>query len=270
MKINYKRRKNALKKVRSLLNEPDYVWLIHYSCESFYNKVEPFASRIASIAVRRLSDGLTHVYSISQEASLLKLLPEHINDDNYNELEKKLLDKFYRFLQQENSASGKIRTFIHWGMKSDEFGFSALETRYQLLGEDKATRIMDEQKVDLSRLLADIYGEDYIEKPCLTSLIKKNGFTLKDYLSGAEESQKFEQKKFAELYRSTARKLSLFECILKAIDSSDLKTNASWWNQHRGDCLCPLNWIHRNETLSGFVISYGIIEAIIRIVSFFF
>ncbi len=269
MKINYKRRKAGLKKVRSLLNEPEHVWFIHYSCESFYNKEEPFSSRISSIAVRRLSDGLTHVYSISREASFQRLTPSQISDEQYALLEKSLLDNFYQFLKQETSESCRTRTFIHWRMKSDEFGFSALDHRYHLLGIKNAYRVKDENKVDLSRLLADIYGEDYVEKPCLTSLVHKNGFTLKDYLTGAEESLRFEQKKFEEIHRSTKRKVSLFELILKAIDNRELKTNASWWNQHRGDCIRPFNWIHRNETLNGAFLAYAIFEAFMRLVSLF-
>ena len=269
MKINYKRRKDALKKIRSLLNEPEHVWFIHYSCESFYNKEEPFSSRISSIAVRRLSDGLTHVYSISQEASLYKISPTQISDEQYALLEKSLLDKFYQFLEQESSEASHVRTFIHWGMKSDEYGFAALEYRYLLLGENKPYRVKDENKVDLSRMLEVIYGKDYIEKPCLTNLIVKNDFSQKDYLPGEQEALKFTSKEFSALHKSVSRKVSNFETILNAVDRGELKTNAKWWHQHIGVVFHPFSWLTQSPIINGCIALYALYEIIAHLCKWF-
>lgn len=269
MKINYKRRKSGLKKVRSLLENPEHVWFIHYSCESFYNKEEPFSSRISAIAVRRLSDGLTHVYSISHEASFSKIKSPQINDKQYESLEKSLLKRFYQFIKQETYESSHVRTFIHWGMRSDEYGFSALEYRYRLLVGGKIYRVKDENKVDLSRLIEDIYGNDYIEKPCLNNLIEKNEFSKKDYLPGDQEALSFSSKEFSALHKSVYRKVSIFETILNAIDRGELKTNARWWHLHSGDIYHPFIWLTQNPAINACIALYALYEICTRIYNWF-
>ena len=76
MKINQKYRKRALEKIGELMEDAKNVLIIHYSCESFYERVDGTSPKITSIAVRKLNDGQTRSFSIHKEAEL-----QHIDLD---------------------------------------------------------------------------------------------------------------------------------------------------------------------------------------------
>ena len=46
------------------------VWVIHYSCESFYERTDGRSPRITSIAIRKLDAGQTVSFSIHQVAEV--------------------------------------------------------------------------------------------------------------------------------------------------------------------------------------------------------
>lgn len=62
MKINMKRQKDAINRVTELMNDAKNVLIIHYSCESFYDRPDGSSPKITSIAVRKLNDGQTRCF----------------------------------------------------------------------------------------------------------------------------------------------------------------------------------------------------------------
>jgi len=52
--LNPKRQNSTLKVLDKLFEDAANVWVIHYSCESFYNRTEGRSPRITSIALRKL------------------------------------------------------------------------------------------------------------------------------------------------------------------------------------------------------------------------
>ena len=77
-------------------------------------------------------------------------------------------------------------------MRDATFGFAALEHRFKHLG-GKPWVISEGSRVDLSRLLLDIYGTDYIPHPRLEKLATLNHMTTLHCLSGEDETKKFEE-----------------------------------------------------------------------------
>ena len=65
---NPKRQKAGWAILYRLNAEASNCWVIHYSCESFYDRPEGQSPRITSIAVRRLDTGQTLSFSIYQVA----------------------------------------------------------------------------------------------------------------------------------------------------------------------------------------------------------
>lgn len=65
-----KKRKEVKNELSELMNKPDYTLIIHYSCESFYNRPDGSSPRITSIAVRNLGSGQTTSFSIHQMAEI--------------------------------------------------------------------------------------------------------------------------------------------------------------------------------------------------------
>ena len=54
--------------------------------------------------------------------------------------------------------------YMHWNMRDINYGFPAIEHRYRVLGGNPVI-IDDDKKLDLARLLIDIYGVGYAGHP---------------------------------------------------------------------------------------------------------
>lgn len=63
-----RKRKQAKVRLKELMSKSDQVIVIHYSCESFYDRPDGSSPRITSIAVRNLESGQTTSFSIHQVA----------------------------------------------------------------------------------------------------------------------------------------------------------------------------------------------------------
>lgn len=110
----------------------DKYLIIHYSCESFYNKTDGKSPRISAIAVQRFDNSQTDLFSLHKSA----------------ELELAMLTDFFDFAKINNE-----KYWIHWNMRDSNYGFKALEHRYRVLsGNQPSTFVPDNKKIDLARL----------------------------------------------------------------------------------------------------------------------
>lgn len=178
-------RKNMLAKIGKMSGRSENTLVIHYSCESFYDRADGRSPRITSIAVRNLASAQTNSFSIHQIAEENNVVLDEISEQ-YDDLEQKMLDRFFDFVRIHSNF-----TWLHWNMRNVNYGFAAIEHRYRVLG-GSPVQIAEEHKFDLSRALVAIYGIDYIGHPRLESVIKTNKITDKDFLSGKEEAAAFE------------------------------------------------------------------------------
>jgi hypothetical protein len=91
---NPKRQKAGWKTLEKLFDEAPNCWVIHYSCESFYDRPEGRSPRITSIAVRKFDTGQTLSFSIHQIAERRQIAFDEIAN-HYDELERQMLDEFF-------------------------------------------------------------------------------------------------------------------------------------------------------------------------------
>lgn len=221
---------NAQKKAQETLDRlftnPSNVWTIHYSCESFYDRFDGRSPRITSIALMDLENHQTKSFSIHQQAELNKIEFGNI-EDNYDSLEKSMLDRFYETVNSE-----KNRHYLHWNMRDSNYGFPAIEHRYAVLGGTPFI-ISDKNKTDLARLLKEIYGNNYSNQPHLTEIMKLNSMGVRNYLAGKEEADAFDKKDFISLHQSTLKKVDVISNLANKTHEKKLKTNINWW-QYRG------------------------------------
>jgi len=213
--------KKALNLVFELVNNPENIVVIHYSCESFYDRPDGSSPRITSIAVHNLGNGQTKSFSIHQMAEIEKV-DHNLIEQNYDRLEKMMLEEFYKFMQ-----SRLTHTWLHWNMRDINYGFAAIAHRYRVLGGNPI-EIHESKLLDLARLVKDIYGDNYIGHPHIEKLVEMNSITKRDFLSGAEEAQAFENMEYVKLHQSTLRKVHIIINILERVDNKTLKTNATW------------------------------------------
>ncbi len=201
------------------MDHPEYTVVIHYSCESFYDRPDGSSPRITSIAVYNIGSGQTNSFSIHQKAEIKNYSSNDL-EKYYEELEKLMLDDFYDFVKIHEKYN-----WIHWNMRDINYGFQAIAHRYKVLGGNPS-EIDDSNRVDLSRLLIDIYGDNYISHPRLQRLMEKNQTTHRDFLTGAEEADAFKNKEYVKLHQSTLRKVNVIAKIAEKAENGSLKTNA--------------------------------------------
>lgn len=215
-------RKETLRRLREIDKKKDQVVVVHYSCESFYDRPDGSTPRITSIAVRNLGTGQTESFSIHKIAELKKTPLEQISI-HYDHLEREMLDEFGGFLQSNSHC-----TWVHWNMRDINYGFQAIEHRHKVLGGQPPSRLPEERKFDLARALINIYGVGYAGHPRLESIVRKNRITDKSFLAGKDEAAAFDDGEFVRLHQSTLRKVDVLANIFGRTIDGTLKTNATW------------------------------------------
>ena len=198
----------------------DNVVIIHYSCESFYDCTDGKSPRITSIAVRNLVTGQTESFSIHQIAERDKKLTIKDINDHYDELEEQMLKEFYDYVEKHENY-----TWVHWNMRNITYGFAALEHRCKVLG-GTPTEIHESCRYDLSLMLNQLYGDNYIDHPRLGNLVERNSHTHPHFLKGAEEAEAFKNSDYVKLHQSTLCKVDIISNIVDRVISSTLKTDA--------------------------------------------
>jgi hypothetical protein len=254
-----RKQKSSRAAVDRLFEDAANVWVIHYSCESFYDRTDGRSPRITSIAVRKLDSGQTVSFSVHQVAELdgidLAGITEH-----YDTLELKMLDAFF-----EHIGGHRGMKYLHWNMRDINYGFAAIEYRYRVLGGKPSFIISDENKFDLARLLIDIYGVGYTGHPRLTTILDKNKIQPRDFLNGASEAEAFELGNFVGLHQSTLRKVDMIANLAGRARGRSLKTNTTWWEMHGGRLRTFVNFAAENRA---FQLIVGIASIISLVLTF--
>ncbi|NJM58836.1 MAG: hypothetical protein HC857_17505 [Synechococcales cyanobacterium RU_4_20] len=251
-----RKRNQAKTKLTELIDRRDQVVVIHYSCESFYNRPDGSSPRITSIAVRNLENAQTKSFSIHQVAERKGHSGTSL-EQHYNELEKLMLDEFYEYV---NRHIGYI--WLHWNMRDINYGFPAIAHRYRVLG-GMPEEFNETKLIDLSRLLTAFYGDNYIGHPRLKKLTEKNRMTHRDFLDGSAEAEAFSNKEYVRLHQSTLRKVNVFGSLLERTVDGSLKTDSTWRDIYGGYPSAGIELIKENPVISGVVGLIGFVSSVI-------
>ena len=237
--VNLQSRKAAIRKLNEIQQRPTEWRVIHYSCESFYDRKDGTSPRITSIAVRDYSTGQTQSYSIHQVAERSDVAIAEIGQ-NYDSLERHMLEEFYDALRKDPRAK-----YIHWNMRDVNYGFQAIEHRIRVLKGEPIV-VSDDRKLDLARTMVDKYGKDYVGHPRLPSLLKKNSIKPKDMMSGQEEADAFDSANYVGLHQSTLRKVDVIHNVAELAINDTLKTDATWIELNGGRFKGLFSWLADN------------------------
>ncbi|MDJ0615423.1 MAG: hypothetical protein QNJ63_01545 [Calothrix sp. MO_192.B10] len=213
----------ARDKIKKLNEEIDKLLVIHYSCENLSDDNEGYSPRITSIAVQNVDSQNTNSFSIHLIAEEEQLPRENI-EQQYNQLEKKMLSKFYEFVRRHNNYN-----WLHWNMKTVNYGFEAIAHRYKILSSKDAPNIPESKKFNLSSLILEIYGDNCVDHPRMIELMKINGGVHRSFLSGKDEVEAFRNKEYLKLHKSTLCKVNWFRKIFTLLIEGKLKTQRSNW-----------------------------------------
>lgn len=221
-----KDRKEAFKRINKLLEDPAKVLIIHYSQAKTYDEDYAVISPIISaIVVKSLSGDLEKHFSLYYEADKANIPIEEI-ENSYRELELRNLRSFNEFVRRKKEC-----LWVHWEMKNIHFGFEAIKHRYEKiffeLPEEKQYEVIpDNQKLNLCKVLEDIYGEKFAENPDkLASLIKTNNNQIlnNNYLTLDKEETEFENKNHPSIIKSLDCKVDFLRKALRLLSMKRLK-----------------------------------------------
>ena len=164
---NPKRQKIAMDTLSGLYKDPSSVWVVHYSCESFHDRPEGRSPRVTSIALCKLDTAQATSFSIHKIAER-KHIPFDEIRDQYDELEHQMIHDFFLHISEHQGA-----TYVHWNMRDSNYGFQAIEHRFRVLGGvyKPSHQVPENKKVDLARILKDIYGDNYVGDPRMQKLL---------------------------------------------------------------------------------------------------
>jgi len=258
---NPRRQREARNLLDRIFEDAANVWVIHYSCESFYDRPEGRSPRITSIAARKLDSGQTVSFSIHQVAER-RGVPFAEIAAQYDELEKRMLDEFFAHI-----GSHRGMKYLHWNMRDINYGFAAIEHRYRVLGGDPFV-VDDQHKHDLARMFINIYGVGYIGHPRLEKLLEKNSIQPRDFLTGPQEAEAFEQGNYVGLHQSTLRKIDVLANIAGRAHDRSLKVNTTWWEMHGGRIRTVAEWAMEHKVLTFIASVASVVGLVFAIAAF--
>lgn len=198
------------------------ILIIHYSCESFYDKAG-YTPRITCIGILNRENNESVVFSIHLQAQILHKDVNTLSIEDMDVVEKAMLDEFSTYVRNHSSY-----VWVHWNMRSSSFGFQAISNRYRILGGEIII-IPDNNKLDLPQIFGKLYTYTFeAHKPDgqLLNLSRRNKISTKDALPGKEEAKAFEDKHYLILQMSTMRKVEMIDRLLTAQENNTLIHNS--------------------------------------------
>lgn len=259
----YKRQKQSREDLDAIWERPDFTNIIHYSCESFYDRPEGTSPRITSIAVRNLHTAQTKSFSIHKFGELKGIKPCDLNA-HYDDLEREMIEEFLNFAKE-----CKDFKWVHWNMRDENYGFHAIELRFKVLGGKVPFQIPDEKKFDLSRILIGIYGSGYIGHPRFENIMKKNHIKNLGFKTGKEEAELFEQGNYVALHQSTLAKCDILSSICQKAYEGKLLTLSKWWEVHGSSVSAFMAFVSNHSGILFFMFILSFIANIIQIIQAF-
>lgn len=204
---------------KSIQRHPDRFYIIHYSSQSLYDEgLEGLSPRITSIVVMHYATRQTLSFALHAEAESLGISKDAIKD-NYDLIEKALLQRFYAFLRDRRE-----KHWVHWNMRNLTFGFEHLEHRYRSLCKSEPPSVPVEVRLNLNDILIERYGLDYAPGPRMKNLMLLNGELDPRFLEGEKEAEAFLNKEFIRMNSSTICKVEFFRHVIGLTIKGKLRT----------------------------------------------
>lgn len=207
--------------LKGILKSPEQYLVVHYSSQSLFDEVEgAFSPRITSIVVMFFATRQTVCFSMHSIAEEIGIDRAKVAD-SYDEIEKSLLDRFFKFAQEHFD-----KCWLHWNMRNTVYGFEHLEHRYRVLFKTDPPIVPFESRVNVSDVLKHKYGSAYAVDPKMLKLMEMNGRKDPRFMSGAEEASAFKRQEFIRMNSSTISKVEFFRYVVDLASRGKLKTGS--------------------------------------------
>lgn len=228
--FEWNKHKVAKYKLHDIMNSFGEFSIIHYACYGFDGNGSYSGVRITSIAILHCTSQYSTstpgqreitVFDLVSAADELRIPRDKIND-KIDKVEKSLLKNFYNHI-----ASRQDRLYLHWNMQDNKYGFQAINNRYfTLTNKQPMFTIPPDHQVNISDLLGDYYGYNYVEDPKIEHLYKLNpNLASKDLLLGKDEAKSFEVGNYTAIRNSNIAKVKFFHEVLMSVYAGKLKVS---------------------------------------------
>lgn len=264
-----KMRKDAIKLLEDYMNtKKDYI-IIHYARQNCLNETFEKGPRILAIVTMNAESEQTKLFSLNESTNNSNYSFFELSESQKDEIEFNMLTSFFNYIK-----CNKGKKFVHWNMKNNNFGFSALENRYKQLGGN-SFNFSYENIINLSTLLKKKYGINFAKKSMwngvhtgkMYDIFLLNGINDINILNGEQEVKEYMLQNLASIEQSVLGKVKAFHYIIERASDNALKVRGNIFKDVYGLSFVGVaQYIQDNAILAilfsiiGGVISTGIYE----------
>lgn len=224
-----KARKEANVIIQDYTNKKsDYIF-IHYSRQNCFSDAYEKGPRVIAIAVMNADSEQLKVFSLRKYAEEQGNDFFLINENDKDSIEKHMLQDFFSYVE-----ANKEKKWLHWNMKNNNFGFSAIENRFSELG-GAPFHFEDNKLINISVLLKKKYGTNFANNTIwngkttgkMYDIFILNHIDDSSILNGEEEIKEYILKNIIYIEQSVFGKLKAFQTIVDKTADNALKTRGN-------------------------------------------
>lgn len=192
-----------------------------------------FNNRVTAISVYDLQSSNLNSFSIYKAAQQNGINLANATEADLLSLEIAVFKLFFSYINQNQH-----QIWVHWMMSHGDFSFDYLYNRYRNIKlNTKLKSISNDRKVDLEFIVASLYTKDYFEAETpddlLIGLCRKNGLSVSNSLSSAEEEVAHANGLYQNIESSTSEKAVLIAELYEKLKNGNLKVPIPFWRWKR-------------------------------------
>lgn len=206
----------------------DYIF-IHYARQNCFTDGYEKGPRVIAIVVMNAESEQLRIFSLRKVAEQNGNDFFKISEEEKDKIEYHLLEEFFEYVKMN-----KEKMWLHWNMKNNNFGFSAIENRFSELN-GTPYHLEEGKLINISVLLKKRYGTNFAKDGTwngkttgkMYDIFVLNNIKDSNILNGEEEIINYIVKNIMAIEQSVIAKLKAFQLIVEKTADNVLKTRGS-------------------------------------------
>lgn len=202
---------------------------IHYARQNCFADAYEKGPRVVAIVVMNAESEQFAVFSLKKSAEKQDCDFFKLNDLEKDKIEHDMLQDFFEYVK-----NNKDKVWLHWNMKNNNFGFSAIEDRFHML-KGNPTHFEEGKLINISVLLKKKYGMNYAKDNMwngklmgkMYDIFMLNHITDSNILDGEREIIEYILKNITPIEQSVLGKLKAFKVIMEKTADNVLKNRGN-------------------------------------------
>ena len=224
---------NAHKNACNFLNDyskskSDYIY-IHYARQNCFEDAYEKGPRIIAVVVMNAGSEQTKFFSLRKVADSYGENFFNMTESERDEIEKEMLQHFFEYVKNNEK-----KKWLHWNMKNNNFGFEAIEERYNELG-GCAIHFEEDKLFNISVLFKEKYGKHFAHDAKwngklmgkMYDMFNMNSIEDANILNGDQEVKEYILKNIMSIEQSILGKVKAFKMLVDMAADDDLKVRGS-------------------------------------------